>query len=31
MRRERRGHEWEAWGTAVQQTGVKALRRFVQG
>ena len=31
MLRERRGDEWEAWVTEVQQTGVKELRRFVQG
>jgi transposase len=31
MIRERRGHEWDAWVTEVQQTGVKELRRFVQG
>jgi transposase len=31
MIRERRRHEWEAWVTEVQQTGVKELRRFVQG
>jgi transposase len=31
MIRERRGHEWDAWVTEVQQTGVKELRGFVQG
>ena len=31
MIRERRGDEWEAWVMEVQQTGVKELRRFVQG
>jgi transposase len=31
MLRERRGGEWDAWVTEVQQTGVKELRRFVQG
>jgi transposase len=31
MLRERRGEEWEAWVTEVQQTGVKELRRFVRG
>jgi transposase len=31
MIRERRGHEFDAWVTEVQQTGVKELRGFVQG
>jgi transposase len=31
MIRERRGHAGEAWGTAVQQTGVQERRRFVPG
>jgi transposase len=31
MIRERRGHEFDAWITAVQQTGVKDLRAFVKG
>lgn len=31
MIRERRGDEWEAWVTEVQQTGVQELRGFVQG
>jgi transposase len=31
MTRERRGDEWDAWVTEVQQTGVKELRGFVQG
>jgi transposase len=29
--RERRGHEFDAWMTEVQQTGAKELRGFVQG
>jgi transposase len=29
--RDRRGHDFAAWVTAVQQTGVKELRGFVQG
>lgn len=31
MIRERRGDEWEAWGTDVQQSGVKELRAFAKG
>jgi transposase len=31
MIRERRGHEFDAWITAVQQTGVTELRGFVRG
>ena len=31
MIRERRGDEWDAWVTEVQQTGVKELRGFVRG
>jgi transposase len=31
MIRKRQGHELEAWIAAVQQTGVKELRGFVQG
>jgi transposase len=31
MIRERRGDEWDAWVTEVQQTGVKEVRGFVQG
>jgi transposase len=29
--RERRGHEFDAWITEVQQTGVKELRAFAKG
>jgi len=29
--RDRRGHDFDAWVTVVQQTGVKELRGFVQG
>ena len=31
MVRQRRGDEFDAWVTAVQQTGVKELRAFVKG
>jgi transposase len=31
MIRERRGDEWDAWVTEVQQTGVRELCGFVQG
>jgi transposase len=31
MIRDRRGHDFDAWVTAVQQTGVKELRGFVPG
>jgi transposase len=31
MLREHRGHEFDAWITAVQQTGVKELRAFMKG
>jgi transposase len=31
MIRERRGHEFDAWVTEVQQTAVKELRGFAQG
>jgi transposase len=31
MIRERRGHAFDAWTAAVQQTGVKELRAFVKG
>jgi transposase len=31
MVRERRGHEFDAWIAAVQQTGVKELRAFAKG
>jgi transposase len=31
MIRERRGHAFDAWIAAVQQTGVKELRAFVKG
>jgi transposase len=31
MIRERRGDEWDAWVTEVQQTGVQEVRGFVQG
>ena len=31
MVRERRGHELDAWATAVQQAGVKELRAFAKG
>ena len=31
MVRERRGHEFDAWIAAVQQTGVQELRAFAKG
>ena len=31
MVRERRGHKFDAWIAAVQQTGVKELRAFAKG
>jgi transposase len=31
MLRERRGHEFDAWITGVQQTGVTELRGFAKG
>jgi transposase len=31
MVRDRRDHEFDAWITEVQQTGVEELRGFVQG